>query len=293
MLTPARHLVHQRSMLVSLGNVAVDSVLDRFKSVQRAGAVPGPELSARVAAPPDALIDDFLRHVAADLGRYAGIIPPQLFPQWGLPLALQALRGCGFPLVKMINGGCRIESNAPLRRGEELTVRARLTSVSDDRRRAVLCQRVVTEQPGSPNALVAEVYGIVRVPAARLLAAQSARQPAYLPASAQRLEDWALPREAGLEFALLTGDFNPLHWLVPYARAMGFRSTILHGFAAMARAYSGLERALSGRRLTMLDVRFVRPISLPAKVSLYVDGERVFVGAPGEPVYLTGSFTSV
>jgi hypothetical protein len=292
MLTPARHLVHQRSMLVSLGNVAVDSVLERLKPTQHAGVVPGPELSARVAAPPDALIEDFLRHVGADPSCYAGVVPPQLFPQWGLPLALQALRGCGFPLFKMINGGCRIESNAPLRRGQELSVRARLTSVSDDHRRAVLCQRVVTEQSAAANALVAEVYGIVRAPAARVLVAQSTRQPVYLPASADKLEDWTLEREAGLDFALLTGDFNPLHWLWPYARAMGFRSTILHGFAAMARAYSGLERALSPRRLSMLDVRFVRPITLPARVSLYVDGERVFVGTAGEPVYMTGSFSS-
>lgn len=292
MLTPARHLVHQRSMLVSLGNVAVDSVLDRFKPAPRAGAVPGHELSARVAAPPAALIDDFLKHIGADLSRYAAVIPPQLFPQWGLPLALQALRGCGFPLVKMINGGCRLESNAPLRRGEDLTVRARLTSVNDDGRRAVLCQRVVTEQPGAPNALVAEVYGIVRAPAARARVAQGTREPAHLPASARKLEDWTLEREAGLDFALLTGDFNPLHWLLPYARAMGFGSTILHGFAAMARAYSGLERALSPQRLSVLDVRFVRPITLPARVSLFVDGERVFVGKAGEPVCVTGSFES-
>jgi hypothetical protein len=290
MLTPARHLVHQRSMLMSLGNVAMDSVLDRFKPASRTAAVPGPEVSTRVAAPPDALIGDFLQHVGADAASHAGVVPPQLFPQWGLPLALRALRGCGFPLVKMINGGCRLENNAPLRRGQELTVRAHLASVSDDRRRAVLCQRVVTEQPGAPNALVAEVYGIVRVPAERVLSAQSTRQPAYLPASARQLETWTLEREAGLDFALLTGDFNPLHWLAPYARAMGFRSTILHGFAAMARAYSGLERALAPRRLRLLDVRFVRPITLPAQVSLYIDAGRVFVGAAGEPVYLTGSY---
>lgn len=290
MSSPARHLVHQRSMLVSLGNVAVDSVLERFKPSSGAAAVPGRELSTRIAPPPSALIEDFSKHVGADAASYAGVVPPQLFPQWGLPLALRALRGCGFPLVKMINGGCRLESNAPLRRGEELTVRAHLASVSDDGRRAVLCQRIVTEQPGAPSALVADVFGIVRAPRGPGSSASPAKAPVHVPASARKLEDWALAREAGLEFALLTGDFNPLHWLAPYARAMGFRSTILHGFAAMARAHSGLERALSPRRLRVLDVRFVRPITLPARVSLYVDGAAVFVAAPGEPVYMTGSF---
>lgn len=38
MLTPARHLVHQRSMLVSFGNVAVDSLVDRFGRTQPGAA---------------------------------------------------------------------------------------------------------------------------------------------------------------------------------------------------------------------------------------------------------------
>jgi acyl dehydratase len=291
MSSHARHLVHQRSMLVSLGNVAVDSVRERFKPSATVTAVPGRELSAHIAPPPPALIEDFSKHVGADAARYAGVVPPSLFPQWGLPLALRALRGCGYPLVKMINGGCRLESNAPLRRGEELTVRAQLASVSDDGRRAVLCQRIVTEQPGAPSALVAEVYGVVRAPRGSRQSASSDKAPTYLPASARKLEDWTIDREAGLEFALLTGDFNPLHWLSPYARALGFRSTILHGFSAMARAHAGLERALSPRRLRVLDVRFVRPITLPARVSLYVDGEAVFVATPGEPASMTGTFT--
>jgi hypothetical protein len=277
-------------MLMSLGNVAVDSLVERFRQSPRRVPLPGPEISTQVAAPPGGLIDDFLRHIGAEARDYAAVVPPQLFPQWGLSVALRALRGCGFPLIKMLNGGCRIESNAALRRGQDLMVRARLERVNDDGRRAVLCQRIVTEQVGAPDALVAEVYGIVRVPAERVLAAQSSRQPVYLPTGARRIEDWSLTRDAGLDFALLTGDFNPLHWLAPYARAMGFRSTILHGFAAMARAYAGLEREFAPRRLRVLDVRFVQPITLPARVSLYVDGERVFVGAAGESVSLTGSF---
>ena len=42
MLTPARHLVEQRHMLRSLGNVAVDSVIERILPAARAGvALPG------------------------------------------------------------------------------------------------------------------------------------------------------------------------------------------------------------------------------------------------------------
>jgi hypothetical protein len=287
MLTPARHLVQQRNMLLSLGSVAAGSLVERFRTRPgTAFTVPGPELSLRLPAPSAALIDDFLRHTGGSID--AATIPPQLFPQWGLPVALRALRGSGFPLVKMLNGGCRLEMNEALRRDRDLTVRARLLSVNDDGRRAVLCQRIVTEQEGAANALVADVYGVIVAPAA----GRSHKQPSYLPDAARELERWQLERDAGLRFALLTGDFNPLHWLRPYAKMMGFGSTILHGFAAMARAYAGLSRSLAPRRLRVLDVRFVRPITLPAELQLFVDGDRVFVGVRGQPLFLTGTFAT-
>jgi len=83
-----------------------------------------------------------------------------------------------------------------------------------------------------------------------------------------------------------------VHWIRPYARAFGFRSTILHGFSTFARAYEGLRTA---RRLAprVLDARFTRPLALPAEVGLYVEPETrtVHVGdAPGAPAYLRGTY---
>ena len=97
-----------------------------------------------------------------------------------------------------------------------------------------------------------------------------------------------------LAFAALTGDFNPLHWLRPYAKAFGFKSTILHGFASMGRAIEGLNKSLfSGdvTRITVFDARFTKPLVLPARVGLYLRGQEVFIGdGPGGPAYLVGSF---
>ncbi len=63
----------------------------------------------------------------------------------------------------------------------------------------------------------------------------------------------------------------------------------------MARAFEGVARNLySGRvdAIRFFDVRFTRPLILPARVGLYVDDEHgVWVGdAPGGPAYLAGSF---
>ena len=106
-------------------------------------------------------------------------------------------------------------------------------------------------------------------------------------------------RRAGLAFALLTGDFNPVHWVGAYARAAGFATPILHGFAMMARVHEGLARALfagASDRIRVIDVRFKRPLVLGRgrEVGLYqdsVDARTFYLSdAPGVRPYLVGSF---
>jgi acyl dehydratase len=113
---------------------------------------------------------------------------------------------------------------------------------------------------------------------------------------ARELQYWRVGSDAGMAFAVLTGDFNPVHWMRPYARALGFKSKILHGFATLARALEGLNRALYAGavdRIRTVDVRFTRPLCLPARVGLYLDGDTFMVGdAPGGPAYLVGTLVS-
>ena len=104
-----------------------------------------------------------------------------------------------------------------------------------------------------------------------------------------------MPDSAGLDFAKLTGDFNPIHWLAPYARASGFRAVILHGFSTFARSIEALNRsrfAGDPSKLTVIDARFSRPLVLPARVGIYVTNDGgIWVGdAPGGGAYLEGRF---
>jgi len=105
-----------------------------------------------------------------------------------------------------------------------------------------------------------------------------------------------LPANAGLSFAKLTGDFNPIHWLPPYAKASGFKNVILHGFCTFAFAAEVLVQHVLGgdpERLQALEARFTRPLVLPAEVSVFVRGAEVYVGTqPGQPAFMTGTFTS-
>jgi hypothetical protein len=164
----------------------------------------------------------------------------------------------------------------------------------------VLRQLVHTGTASAPDALRIEFRAIVPKgngaarSAAREGVQEPKREPARAPEDAREIARFALAADAGLSFAKLTGDFNPIHWLPSYARASGFPSVILHGFGTFARAWEGLNKGLLGgdvHALVDFEIKLTRPLVLPHDVGLFVRGRDVFVAdAPGGPAYLTGAF---
>lgn len=298
-MVPLRHLLQQGPVVAALARGVASTLRSREHGADVTVA-PGPWHRAVVPPRPRALLEDYARHVGADPSVYRGLVPPHLFPQWVFPLQARALEGVSYPLQKVLNGGCRMEVRAPLPADAPLEVATRLDAVDDDGRRAVLRFLATTGPKEEPEALVVHLNAVVPLASPKRDEGRATpKERARVPVGARELARWKLSATAGLEFAILTGDFNPVHWLPPYARAFGFRSTILHGFSTFARTYEGLR---SARRVapSVLDVRFTRPLVLPARVGLFASsdaapraraGGAVFVGeAPGAPAFLSGTF---
>jgi hypothetical protein len=285
-----RHALAQGPAIAALGRVALSGM--RRHQAPHVHPGPGPWLEARLPPRPPELVRDYIRHVGGDAGWYRGRLPPHLFPQWGFALAAKALLGLGYPLARAVNGGCRIDNRAPLPADEPLDVRARIESIDDDGRRAIITQRVVTGTVTMPDALVADLRAFI--PLGDNKRDKPAKARPTVPQNAHEIAFLRIREDAGLDFAKLTGDFNPIHWLKPYAHAAGFRSVILHGFSTVARAIEALNRArFSGDpyRLKTIDVRLSRPLVLPARVGVYVSSEQIWVGdAAGGGAYLEGRF---
>lgn len=304
-MATARHLLRQGRVVGAVVDTVVQSLLRRLVPVSppdRPAAVPGPETVAEVSPVPRTLVDDYLRHVGVDCRAYEGMVPAHLFPHWGFPALARTLRDLPYPVWRTVNAGCRLEVKGALRAGVPLQVRARLESVTDDGRRTVLHQRLVTGPASFPDAVSAEIFGVVArdgVPGtdAATNGSRREKEKARVPGGARELARWRLGKTTGLEFAFLTGDFNPAHWSARYARLVGFGGAILHGFATMARAIEGLNRAVFAGavdRIRTVDVRFTRPLRLPAEVGLYLEGSTFFVGdAPGGPAYLAGTIVPI
>jgi len=255
--------------------------------------VPGPILEQVLHPRNPQLVSDYIRHVGGQSSWYKGILPPHFFPQWGFPILAGALEGLPYNMSRVLNGGCRIEVLHPLPVDKPLKLKAQLVEVDDNGSRVVFKQKLVTGTAEEPESLVSYVNAIL--PLKRSDGPK--KEKPRVPEAAREIDAWKLHKRSGLDFALLTGDFNPVHWIPGYARMSGFPNTILHGFATMARSIESLNRSVwlgRSQRLTTFESRFVKPLVFPGKVKVYLDDENgIFVGdAPGGPAYLAGTYAT-
>jgi acyl dehydratase len=93
--------------------------------------------------------------------------------------------------------------------------------------------------------------------------AQSSR-PAALGADVVQ-STWRVPGDIGRRYGAISGDRNPIHMYPLVARAFGFPRAIAHGMWTKARSLAALEDELPEAFTT--DVRFVKPLLLPASAS--------------------------
>jgi hypothetical protein len=297
-------------VLAALGRTAALALKQRLDVAPTGkSAVPGPELHETRRPLPRDLVDDYVRFVGGDTRAYRNELPPHLFPAWCMPALARTLEGLPYPLLRVVNAGCRLKVQATISDREPFEVRARLQKTVDDGRRVRFEQHVTTGTQNAREALVIDFDAIVPLDpgatsprSSRPLgvveksAVDSNKARPRVPETAREIQRTRLRKNAGLSFAKLTGDFNPIHWVTPYARAAGFPNVVLHGFGSLALCWEALNRNLFAgdvHAVATFDVRLVRPLVLPREVGVYVVDRQVFLGdAPGGPAYLLGSFTT-
>lgn len=292
MPVPARFLLKQGANVAALARAGLGAWRSKGRS---GGAVqaPGPVLTRTIRPPSADHVATYVHHVGGQPSAYKNTVPAHMFSFWAFDAMSWTLQGLPFDLTKALNAGVTLTQTAPLPASGTWILTACLQDVQDDERRTLLVQRITTGPESAPEALVAEV---------RILIPKRGDKkgpklpPKLVPSNAAEIGWWRLPSDAGLDFALLTGDFNPIHWIPAAGRAAGFRGCILHGFSTLSRSVEGLIAArLAGRvdGVASIDARFVRPVGLPGKVGLYVtEGRELLVGpAPGTPANLVATFT--
>lgn len=282
---------HQWPNISTLGKAIQQAVFTKPKeSIPR---LPTNEIIETVAPRPKELIHDFIKYTRGYPETYQGLVPFHMFPQWGLPMIARTNLKLPYNFRKIVNAGCHIEINGPLRREEPLILKSCLEKIDDNGKRAIITNKMTTETASSPQALVIHQNSLVP-----LKPSHGKSVKPRVPVGAKLIETLNMGSRSGLEFAILTGDFNPLHWIPSYAKSMGFQTTILHGYATMSKAIEAIiKHCLNGQidQFKAIDIRFTAPLNIPGKAGVFVspsDTGEFYVGsAAGGKAYMIGKWS--
>ncbi len=112
----------------------------------------------------------------------------------------------------------------------------------------------------------------------------------------REIASWQAAPDIGRRYARISGDYNPIHLSRLSARLFGFRSPIAHGMWTLARSAAVL--VAGDGTPTTLQARFLRPVSLPATISLWATRQGRqnhfrLTAADEQRIYVQGSVTGI
>jgi acyl dehydratase len=252
-------LLHQGEMLRMGGRILMHTALRRNRGGEGVGSAP---IIRAIHPPPQALVRRYVDWACAWSGaasRYDAELPPHMVSQWSLPLVGELLLRLPYRLTAVINQGASLHVHGPLPRDTLLIVAATLEQIEQTAGRTRVVVAITTGTEQRPKLVEARLHMSFLQPGPRApkVAQERPPEPQWRTAGL-----WQADADDGLRFALLTGDFNPIHWCGPLARRSVFGGKVLHGFGSLVRSYE----ALQPDSFREIDVRFVRPVPLPCSM---------------------------
>jgi acyl dehydratase len=209
-------------------------------------------------------------------------LPPTYPHVLAFPLHMAVMADGGFPFgaVGLVHVENRIEQRRPIAIGEELTIRVRPTRLKDHPRgrtfslltKVLVGRQIAWESAstmlrrgGSPPQN-SNANQILHGSDGELDSDRRGEESA--PATGA---EWKLGGDLGRRYAAVSGDRNPIHMHSLSAKPLGFPRAIAHGMWTKARCLAALESRLPDS--FAVEVRFRKPILLPARVELDSGGE--------------------
>jgi MaoC like domain len=201
-------------------------------------------------------------------------LPPTYPHVLAFPLHMAVMADGGFPFgaVGLVHVENRIEQHRRIGLGEGLTIRVRPTKLQPHPKGRTFS--LLTEVEVGGQRVWESVSTMLRRGGSEKTSGSKrgsdAEEP-LLPASAE----WRLGGDLGRRYASVSGDRNPIHMHSLTAKPLGFPGAIAHGMWTKARCLAALESRLPDA--FAVDVRFRKPIVLPARVEFAsdVEGEEI------------------
>lgn len=236
----------------------------------RSKEIPETELVLAKARPDPEAVAAYARVCGFSLRSHLPSTYPHVlaFP---LHLALMADGSFPFGAVGLVHVENRIIQHRPIEIGEELQLRVRATRLQPHPRGKTF--GLVTETWSGGEMAWESVSTMLRRGGGEEGGAKPAEQDdAELAVSAE----WRLGGDLGRRYAAVSGDRNPIHMHSLTAKPLGFPGAIAHGMWTKARCLAALESRLPDA--FAVEVRFRKPILLPARVEFLTDAGSEEIG---------------
>jgi len=284
---PLTLIRHQGPMLASLGRIALGAAIPMGRpSFNPQEFVDEHQVRS---APPEELVDRYAAWSGAS-DAYRTTLPPHMIAQWSIPLATKILRQTRYNMATIINQGVKLRTNGELPRGVPLHLGASILRVEETDGRARVSVSLTTGTVADPAIVEAVMESTFPLPGAPRKERKSRIEDEV---DWRSIGNWQASKNDGLEFAILTGDFNPIHWVGIAGWLSPFKSTVLQGFGMMARTFEVLDKT---NPVDLVDFRFLKPVTLPSppltvQVHTSAEGSRVRLVGPDTKVHLVGTYS--
>jgi hypothetical protein len=251
---PLQFLFEHQATLAGLGKIGLRS-LKKSKVAQVDWQTLAP-INEVINAPSQDLIEHYIQWSAAEPSKYQDSIPPHMVSQWGLSFATRLLLQTHYPLSQVINQGVSLKIHGKLPRTENLMIQAKIAQVDERNGLARVSVQITTGTIAEPELVEALLHMAFILPHFEKIKRSETSDTKRW----HTLGEWSTRSDDGLKFALLTGDFNPIHWITPLAKLSNFGQKVLHGFGVFARSFEFLPQPIQ-----QIDVLFLKPVKLPSE----------------------------
>lgn len=254
---PLSFITHHLSNIKSMGWAAIRNA----NPITRPSTLPAlPVHLAQVVSPiSNPLIDAYAHWSGATSERYASTLPPHFCSHWAMPLLANLGGLAPYNLLALLNQGLRMQIHRPLLRNQSIHLEGSLMEVVHDGDRVRIHTQVRAHNPLGELACTIDSYSTVPQKGKK----KSSEQRARAEEEFDTIGTWNAQDNDGLNFAFLTGDFNPIHTIPAVGKRSRFKTLILHGFGQLARSFEAILN--SGYGIAELDVRWIKPLNLPSQ----------------------------
>ena len=284
---PFSLLLHHQDALKGLGEIALRTIKLRKPKKIIADWQQIPAISKIIAAPADELVNHYIAWSGASSERYQDNLPPHMVSQWGLAAATELLLLTKYNLASVINQGLTLTIKGDLPRHQDLLIQAKVYLVKENKGLARVSVKIITGTVTEPDLVETILHMAFILPDFKKGNKTSQQNELQW----KDIGHWHATTHDGLKFALLTGDFNPIHWIGIVGKLSNFKNKVLHGFGMLVRSYEFLPDSIH-----TLDVRFLKPVLLPSpelrvEIAELDEGIHVFrLVSADDHVHLSGQF---